>query len=230
MALTGVASAQSFTLDSKIINGTTFTSAFDNVVGNTKSEAATATGMDVDRLGYNNCNATVTLKNLFGYTTLEDNQFYMVDTITFAMRYDTVASQEGTYTPSTTSLTLKIGNTAYGTATNAVFTYDMSTNEDGTAKADTALTIGTMTFTFDEAIKLTGDEVLTLSMSGTGNNEKLGFTVLKDKGTVYDAGVQDFTGGWTPVIRISGQLVPEPTTATLSLLALAGLAARRRRK
>ena len=33
-----------------------------------------------------------------------------------------------------------------------------------------------------------------------------------------------------PVVTFSGQLVPEPTTATLSLLALAGLAARRRRK
>ena len=33
-----------------------------------------------------------------------------------------------------------------------------------------------------------------------------------------------------PTVSFSGQLVPEPTTATLSLLALAGLAARRRRK
>lgn len=33
-----------------------------------------------------------------------------------------------------------------------------------------------------------------------------------------------------PVVSFSGKLVPEPTTATLSLLALAGLAARRRRR
>ena len=36
--------------------------------------------------------------------------------------------------------------------------------------------------------------------------------------------------GYAPVVSIQGQvLIPEPTTATLSLLALAGLAARRRR-
>ena len=34
----------------------------------------------------------------------------------------------------------------------------------------------------------------------------------------------------TPLNYVSLKMVPEPTTATLSLLALAGLAARRRRK
>ncbi len=37
--------------------------------------------------------------------------------------------------------------------------------------------------------------------------------------------------GWTlPSITFTTPVVPEPATATLSLLALAGLAARRRRK
>lgn len=47
-------------------------------------------------------------------------------------------------------------------------------------------------------------------------------TMINNNGTI-NAGV-------FPVVSFSGQLVPEPTTATLSLLALAGLAARRRRK
>lgn len=40
------------------------------------------------------------------------------------------------------------------------------------------------------------------------------------------------SNGYAPVVSIQGrtQLIPEPTTATLSLLALAGLVARRRRK
>ncbi len=42
----------------------------------------------------------------------------------------------------------------------------------------------------------------------------------------------DGTGSYAPIVSIQGQawFVPEPTTATLSLLALAGLIARRRRK
>lgn len=43
-----------------------------------------------------------------------------------------------------------------------------------------------------------------------------------------NAGSTDVTA--LPVVSFNGKLVPEPTTATLSLLALAGLAARRRRR
>ena len=56
-----------------------------------------------------------------------------------------------------------------------------------------------------------------------------------DYNTSYTDGVMINNAGIAatnafPVVTFSGQLVPEPTTATLSLLALAGLAARRRRK
>lgn len=40
----------------------------------------------------------------------------------------------------------------------------------------------------------------------------------------------DGNSGYQPIVSIKTQSIPEPTTATLSLLALAGLAARRRRK
>jgi len=48
--------------------------------------------------------------------------------------------------------------------------------------------------------------------------------------SLYQPGNSGVTHNYTPNITLSGNLVPEPTTATLSLLALAGLAARRRRK
>ncbi len=51
-------------------------------------------------------------------------------------------------------------------------------------------------------------------------------------GTYKGNGINSWEGNYIPVttITLSTPAVPEPTTATLSLLALAGLAARRRRK
>ena len=51
-------------------------------------------------------------------------------------------------------------------------------------------------------------------------------------GTYKGNGINSWEGNYMPVttITLSTPAVPEPTTATLSLLALAGLAARRRRK
>ena len=51
-------------------------------------------------------------------------------------------------------------------------------------------------------------------------------------GTYKGNGIDSWEGNYVPVttVTLSTPAVPEPTTATLSLLALAGLAARRRRK
>ena len=51
-------------------------------------------------------------------------------------------------------------------------------------------------------------------------------------GTYKGNGINDWEGNYVPVttVTLSTPTIPEPTTATLSLLALAGLAARRRRK
>lgn len=53
------------------------------------------------------------------------------------------------------------------------------------------------------------------------------FTISVPFGTVSE--VQTWTGEVTADTIAESKLVPEPTTAALSLLALAGLAARRRR-
>ena len=48
---------------------------------------------------------------------------------------------------------------------------------------------------------------------------------------IFSANIGSGTGTYSPIVSsMTINLVPEPTTATLSLLALAGLAARRRRK
>ena len=66
------------------------------------------------------------------------------------------------------------------------------------------------------AVDLAAGKTYTLNLKITGVNNS------KD--------VVDANGGFVHVGSISASIIPEPTTATLSLLALAGLAARRRRK
>ncbi len=72
---------------------------------------------------------------------------------------------------------------------------------------------------------------LTLTSSAWTNNEALQFDL--GESVTVDNIVFSVNGVDTPsftAASVSANLVPEPTTATLSLLALAGLAARRRRK
>ena len=95
--------------------------------------------------------------------------------------------------------------TSNGWTTNASITSSNSINFANSAGG------GNHGYYFDAQNIVVGEEgTLTLTIQGTGN-----------------AGY-----GRTPLnfISLSGEAIPEPTTATLSLLALAGLAARRRRK
>lgn len=92
----------------------------------------------------------------------------------------------------------------------------------------TALQLGTFTYTLEPekgrsstpfAITLTGKSIDLTNVSSF--NMELKLTETLSSGTFAGLKTMGFNG--TPV-------VPEPTTATLSLLALTGLAARRRRK
>ena len=101
--------------------------------------------------------------------------------------------------------------------------------------------INNVTFTMvGEANK---DGVMSVYVNGTlaasgimaGNNRhdtstiNSGLTFLRNRDDKYGS-IKGFVGGVSAVRVYSGVVIPEPATATLSLLALAGLAARRRRK
>ena len=109
--------------------------------------------------------------------------------------------------------------TAYGTytladITNITLTMDGDVNEDGIV-----------------TVYVNNQKALQATMSGTNrhntSNINAGFVFLNDR-SYQTAGA---VGGVSGVRLYNAVIpVPEPTTATLSLLALAGLAARRRRK
>ena len=73
---------------------------------------------------------------------------------------------------------------------------------------------GTAAITLTDSISLSNEETLTLRIARTSDSTSV-------------QGYLAITGG---SVTYSSAPIPEPTTATLSLLALAGLAARRRRK
>ena len=92
----------------------------------------------------------------------------------------------------------------------------------------------TVDFSFtvlDGLANLTAGEDLVTAMQQAFTVEQLQLLGANANGAVYDLIIQDATMEYTNgAVTISGKAsIPEPTTATLSLLALAALAARRRR-
>lgn len=95
----------------------------------------------------------------------------------------------------------------------------------------------TATITGTATINAEGNTILTLnatstSATGTGSVEyNLGKDFAINKLVIGADNAQFSDGVWSVSgIELTGRIIPEPATATLSLLALAGLAARRRRK
>ncbi len=83
-----------------------------------------------------------------------------------------------------------------------------------------------------EGIELDLDEVYTVTgtLSGTTMNVTLSGGNLTETMTIGSYAAKSYGSAENFEVRVNALAVPEPATATLSLLALAGLAARRRRK
>lgn len=125
------------------------------------------------------------------------------------------------------ALTLTIGRgRAYNTVNNAT---GISADTYFTFAPDAADKV-TFTTTIQKGVTYTlsvtgGDQAMTPTLTWDGGSE----TLASYKGNMNgNAALTNVLNSGT--ITIEAPAVPEPTTATLSLLALAGLAARRRRK
>ncbi|MBR3902061.1 MAG: PEP-CTERM sorting domain-containing protein [Akkermansia sp.] len=102
--------------------------------------------------------------------------------------------------------------------------YSFSTPETGATTVNTAITIAYLDGT---AATTTGETKSNIVFSGVSGFAATGIEVNETYVKNYE--VSSIYTTLNDAKAMSAALVPEPTTATLSLLALAGLAARRRR-
>ncbi len=200
---------------------------------------------------------SVSLPQTWGGATgwvLFDNAITMTekDTLTLSFTMDSPA------TDGVLALTLQgnngktavtIGNTAYGSRNIATASATLAT--EGYHWSGNAQTIvfdaGNSTDRFQKVTPATDDIIGTTSTSGLGvvatishNGEQFVMDMTADNTTVtlnlgnelsFDALVITGSANTAQAVNnISLSVVPEPATATLSLLALAGLAARRKRR
>ena len=146
---------------------------------------------------------------------------------TYAPKVQLQSGQSDSWT-----LTFSVKNTGEETITLTGFTFDgYCINGGGSDKSADIPVTTSLTGAENAAVTLgragsTGTaEFSTNFVLAAGESKTLEFTLGSAKNYATFAGL---TGG--SVSYVTGAAVPEPTTATLSLLALAGLAARRRRK
>ena len=235
LALSGVAmAADSITLESKLVSGdNTFAvySQWETIQGNTAYIEAKATTYGSTPLTF-----YVKVADLFGADQLSDTDKYQITSFSF------LGHQNGNCSDGGDILTVSLGEKSVsGTVTASQNRYTNVVFE--TPGEDT------LSFTSSDILTLT----LTPGSGGNGNveimyydtprgNQALGAaSALNAAGTdlnYFHVDANNNGNGWqtnwktdAPVVKMSVvAAVPEPTTATLSLLALAGLAARRRRK
>lgn len=174
--------------------------------------------VEVNQLMHSGFSTTLTIKNMYGsdiLPALKDGEKLVLTSIQVVSRANTAAR------PADAKITL--GNNL-GTSLNADY------SALGTAPNETTtIPRGLITFNFETPVDISNLETLTLTFTGGGKG--LGYTCWKGAG---DATIESDTpslanGGWHIPVRLNTQIIPEPATATLSLLTLAGLAARRRR-
>ena len=106
----------------------------------------------------------------------------------------------------------------------------------GSISVVNGLSVNASAISLADGYTFTTAEDYTLLSVGNGNTlEVIGWENWAGNGSIYNIGGVDYSAGLNLVdnslkLTFKAQSIPEPTTATLSLLALAGLAARRRRK
>ncbi len=180
----------------------------------------------------------VKVSDLFGAGALDSATSYTLKTFSYlGWDDDGELGQDET-------LTVTLGNQSV-TATIS------DAHESGSYDPQNTVTFtGTLNFTTADILKVT----LTGGLDAEGDQTNVGIKYIDSPGTnkvlgsasnLNADGTMNYwhedknnnANGWhtglktdAPIIQLTAKAVPEPTTATLSLLALAGLAARRRRK
>lgn len=193
----------------------------------------------------------------YGFTLAPNNSTYLTedipDNIT-ELTLESITLQSRNDKASTNCPDIKVAVYAY-TGDSTTGTYlGVSTNSTGTAAADTTYTLNFTGITINPKERYqflyvdAEADVTTLSTFagyqaasikwGTAVTNSFSADIPQGWGTYKANGINSWEGQYipvttvtlsTPVVPEPAPSVPEPATATLSLLALAGLAARRRR-
>lgn len=216
--MTGAAIAadesQSITLGTYYTVGGVKLSTVEQFYGKTESEieklitgndATDTKYVDVWRSASNSL--TINTGNLYLFSgTVGTGQKFQLTTLTLSTQANDWFVGGGRYAA------IKIGEVTY-TATQTA------------SHSGTANTVGKFTFDFSAApVTFSVGNSLTFTFNSTASGEDSSYGVFKGiEGPVV-------SDTWKASVQLKAVAIPEPTTATLSLLALAGLAARRRRK
>ncbi len=246
LTLTGDNSFTQLTANSvTITDGGTLTlgseSNVDSISGGT-IDASTSGNNEFSNLVLSNTTVKVSSNVLtFNSVTLNGVSFESTDGSTISIAASNLTLQEAvTFDASennvTTSITVLSGT---NTSHTGMLTLDLSMTDELLVELAKVLNEGG-TFTIqvegmtDDSITL-NTEISTLSVLKTGGTISDEELTLLLNGTSYDGltlieSYYDSEGILTYTLSGSIDIIPEPSTATLSLLALAGLLARRRRK
>ena len=185
--------------------------------------------------------------NYYGFTLTFDNSTYLttnvpadtelnLDSITLQSRSDNstatamkvaVYKYEG---DSTTGTFLGTSVTTLADVANDT-TYTLTFEDLTVNSSDRYQFLFVQADTTEDLTTFAGYQAAAMSW-GTSVTNSFGASIPGGWGTYKSSGINSWEGQYIPVttVTLSTPAVPEPTTATLSLLALAGLAARRRRK
>ena len=243
LALTGVAAAETaITLETQIItkDGDVYGlySQWESVKGNTSIVEGKKTTWNKGNTSNNKVlTFYVQLSDLLGGDTLATTGEYAITSFSW------LGQENGNCSGGGDTLTISVGDqsiTGSVQASNNIYTTAIF-KDDGTNSLTLSSTdILTITLTAGTGQNAHGESVELTFIDTIGTNKLLGSSSnLNSDGTMNYWHVDKANGdnAWdttvktdAPVISMTMKAIPEPTTATLSLLALAGLAARRRRK
>ena len=223
MALSGVAMADVTLGSYYTVDGTNY-DAVDNFYGYTADEMkAKYSGLTVDKLAFDA--ASISYLSAVALDTGD------------MLSSDSSLTTGTELSLSTLSVLARVDDDYQGVGSSVSVTIDGVTYTSNVAKYSNGPTLfghGLITYAFEgtcPTFELGDTLTFTFNLiDGTvGSTNKIPAAALKG----LSAAPTVYSGGWQAAVQLGTNVVtnvPEPTTATLSLLALAGLAARRRRK
>ena len=248
MALAGVAAAETaITLETQIIteDGDIYGlySQWESVKGNTSIVEGKKTTWDRNNTSNKVLTFYVKLGDLLGGDTLASTGEYAITSFSW------LGQDNGNCSGGGDTLTISVGDqsiTGSVQASNNIYT-TANFEDDGTNILTLSSTdILTITLTAGTGENAQGEAVELAFIDTIGTNKLLGSSSnLNSDGTMnyWHVDANNGDNAWDTTVKTDAPVIsmtmtaistappiPEPTTATLSLLALAGLAARRRRK